>query len=235
MAVNSSGDVIFGFGTEDIYTPGAYKMFSSTNAVLNTPDSVGNDATIGATAVANQGGSAPTFAPLPGGGFATVGYTPVGTYNASGGYFPSFTMNIQTVSTTGAITTRDTVTHAVEDNYYQTANVNWISVLPDGTVEFQEMRDNDYYHDANLADSYTVGGTLDRGSVTLPLPSDGNTPFPSPRPPAPRAMSSASSSTRRTNWWARASARPPSRLRPSPAYRPIPARPPPTASPTPGR
>jgi hypothetical protein len=176
MAVDSSGDVIFGFGAEDIYTPGAYKMFSSANAVLNTPDSVDKDSTIGATAVAGQE-LAPTFVPLPGGGFATVGYTPVGTYNVSAGNFPSFTMNVQTVSTAGAITTRDTVTHAVEDNYYQTASINWISVLPDGTVQFQEIRDNSYYHDANLADSYTVGGTLDRGSVTLPLPSDGNTPF----------------------------------------------------------
>jgi Ca2+-binding RTX toxin-like protein/plastocyanin len=177
VAVDSSGDVIFGFGTSDIFTPGAYKMYSSANAVLNTHDSVGKDATTGATAVANQGGPAPTFVPLPGGGFATVGYTSVGTYNATAGNFPSFTMNVQTVSTAGAITTPDTVTHAVQDNYYQTANINWISVLPDGTVEFQEVTDNSYYHHANLADSYTVGGTLVRGGVTLPLPSDGNTPF----------------------------------------------------------
>jgi hypothetical protein len=176
MAVDSSGDVIFGFGTADVFTLGAYKMFSSSNAVLNTHDSVGKDATTGATAVANQGGQAPTFVPLPGGGFATVGYSAVGAYNASAGNFPSFTMNVQTVSTAGAITTRDTVTHAVEDNYYQTAYVNWISVLPDGTVEFQEIKDNSYYHDTNVADSYTVGGALSRGTVSLPLP-DGDTSF----------------------------------------------------------
>jgi Hint domain len=85
-------------------------------------------------------------------------------------------MNVQTVSTAGAITTQATVTHAVEDNYYQTANINWISVLPDGTVEFQEIKDNSYYHDTNVADSWTVGGSLSRGSVNLPLP-DGNTSF----------------------------------------------------------
>ncbi len=177
MAVDSSGNVIFGFGTEDIYTPGAYKMYSGANAVLNTPDSVGKDATTGATEVANQGGPAPTFVPLSGGGFATVGYTSVGTYDATDGWFPSFTLNIQTVSTGGAITTQDTVPHAVEDNYYQSAKINWISVLPNGTVEFQEERDNSYYHDANVANSYTVGGALNRGGVTLALPSDGSTPF----------------------------------------------------------
>ncbi len=49
-------------------------------------------------------------------------------------------------------------------------------MLPDGTVEFQEPRDNTYYHDANVADTWTAAGGLDRGGVTVPLP-NGDTAF----------------------------------------------------------
>ena len=79
---------------------------------------------------------------MSGGGFATVNYNPSGSYNNSTGGYPNFTLNVQTVSTTGAITTRASVANAIAaGSSYNADNVNWTAVLPNGTVEFQESRD----------------------------------------------------------------------------------------------
>jgi len=165
MAVDSLGDVIFGFGSESVFLPGSYKMFNASNVQLSTPGNTGPEGTLGSTSVANVD-QAPTFVPLSGGGFATVNYNPSGSYNNSTGGYPNFTLNVQTVSTTGAITTRASVANAIAaGSSYNADNVNWTAVLPNGTVEFQESRDFSTFS----ADTWVPGtSTINREAVTTP-------------------------------------------------------------------
>ncbi|OJY76107.1 MAG: hypothetical protein BGP12_00955 [Rhodospirillales bacterium 70-18] len=148
MAVDSQGDVIFGFSSTDIYHPGTYKMFNSS------------DTLIASGTVENQE-VAPRFAPVAGGGFITAGYQPVGSYNSSAGTYPGFTLQVQQISTGGAISTVDTVTGIAGG--VQTRSVNWIDTVGDGTVHFLESGST------TTADIYNVTtGVLTRNGETLP-------------------------------------------------------------------
>jgi hypothetical protein len=120
MAVDSQGDVIFGFEGSNpdlgVFDPGTYEMYSNTDSLVAT----------GTVADMTQ---EPSFAALPGGGFVTVNYTFINGTTALGGLM----MNIQTVSTSGSITTVDSVVALKPQAGSYSPFVNWLSVLPDGT------------------------------------------------------------------------------------------------------
>ncbi|MDR3531093.1 MAG: Hint domain-containing protein [Rhodopila sp.] len=149
MAVDSLGDVIFGFSSNDVFTPGSYMEYNSSGTLIKS-------GTVASTQIA------PVFAALPGGGFITVGYQASGSWNSKTGGYPSYNLVIQTVSASGTLSTVKTVANATASGLYP-LSVKWIDTLANGTVEFQE------YNGTTQADIFDpTTQTLTRNAVTLP-------------------------------------------------------------------
>ena len=171
MAVDSSGDVIFGFSRGGIYTPSSYKEYNSSNTLVSTPDhlvdnGIDIDGTIGSTQLGYVGSV--RFAALSGGGFITAGFSPQGTYNQSAGTWPSFNLLVQEVSSSGSLSTAHTQTNAIVNGASNGYNVGWLTMLPNGTAVFQELA---------YPNSGTTAYTYATGSNTLSTVSIGSLPF----------------------------------------------------------
>jgi hypothetical protein len=82
MAVDSSGDVIFGLNASDVYTSEKYLEYNSSNVLVASGTLAGKSL-------------AGAFAALPGGGFVTVDYAPTGAWSSG---YPGFNLEIHTKS-----------------------------------------------------------------------------------------------------------------------------------------
>jgi Hint domain len=146
MAVDSQGDVIFSFAAGDVYTSTKYLEYNSANQL------------VGSGTLGEKEGFV-AFVATPGGGFVTAYYTPTGAWNESLGRYPGFNLTIQTISSSGAVTTVKTVANAVGAG--QQPSTNNLAVSSNGTFVFQESGQTAY-------DSYDLStNTLTRNAFTL--------------------------------------------------------------------
>ena len=109
LAIDDQGNVILGFGAEDVYHTGYYKMYNSSNAVVTTTTSqlISTSGVGGNSVTLKNEDLAPQFVPVAGGGFLTAGYVPNGARNSNGTY-TNFNLYVQQVATNGSISTPST-------------------------------------------------------------------------------------------------------------------------------
>jgi len=149
VAVDGLGNIILGFNTGNVFDISTYKLYDNTGKLLAT----GNTASYE---------TAPVFVGLASGGFETADYTPSGAWNTYSGY-PGFNLEIQKVSTTGAISTIASVANAdTTDNY--TPEISDIAVNAAGEMVFEEANHTAY--------DTVVGTTLSRDALTPSTPGD---------------------------------------------------------------
>jgi hypothetical protein len=162
LAIDSQGDIILGFGAEDIYHSGYFQEYNSSGTLIGS--STGG--LTGSASIKNQE-QAPFFAPLAGGGFVTVGYTPSGTYNnTSATWSGSFTLNVQEISATGAVSTVATV--AGLSGAAETRTAGAPQLLSNGDIAFQEDAGQAGDQGANEWDLFDPStNTLTRAALSI--------------------------------------------------------------------
>jgi hypothetical protein len=171
VSIDSQGNVIFGFGAQDIFHTGYYEMFNSSGQLVAETSSqvipttgTGGD---GVTVQNQEGG--PQFVPLAGGGFLTAGYVPNGPYDSSAGTYGSFNLYVQEVGTNGQIHTVASVTDALTNANTNEPYFGYFGQLSNGDLVFQE-----YGHTkADIFDPNT--GAITRDAIDVPTGTYGGT------------------------------------------------------------
>jgi hypothetical protein len=147
LAVDSQGDIILGFGANDVYHDGTYKVYNSSGQFVGS----------GTTA---ESQAAPIFVGMAGGGFETVSYQPSGAWNPSVGY-PGFNLVVQSVSSSGVISNVVTVSNADTTDHYA-PSVTDIAVNAQGELVFKEA--------GHTAYDTLNGTTLTRDAISPSAP-----------------------------------------------------------------
>lgn len=129
IAVDGQGNILFSFGSSDVFTPTTYALYNSSGTLIATGTTASDE-------------NPPTFVGLAGGGFETADYTPSGPWNTQSGY-PGFNLEIQSISTSGVISTVATVANADTTDHY-TPSISNIAVNASGDLVFQEAGHTDY-------------------------------------------------------------------------------------------
>jgi hypothetical protein len=162
VAIDSQGNVILGFSAEDIYHSGYFEEYNSSGTLIGS--STGG--VMGSAGIKNQE-QAPNFVPLAGGGFVTVGYTASGSYNnTSATWSGSFTLNVQEISATGAVSTVATV--GGFSGAVQTRIAGAPQLLSNGDIAFQEDSGQTGDQPANDWDVFDpTTNTLTRAALTI--------------------------------------------------------------------
>jgi hypothetical protein len=139
VSIDSQGNVIFGFSSEDVYHTGYYELFNSSNQVVAHTSSqlIPTTGTGGTNLTVQNEEVAPQFVPLAGGGFLTAGYVPNGARAADGTY-TSFGLYVQHVAADGTVSTVSTTAN-VDPGGSQEPTFGYFGELSNGNLAFQEV------------------------------------------------------------------------------------------------
>jgi hypothetical protein len=139
VSIDSQGNVIFGFGSEDVYHTGYYELFNSSNQVVAHTSSqlIPTSGTGGNGLTVQNEEIAPQFVPLAGGGFLTAGYVPNGA-RATDGTYSSFGLYVQHVAADGTVNTVSTTAN-VDPGGFQEPFFSYFGELSNGNLAFVEV------------------------------------------------------------------------------------------------
>jgi hypothetical protein len=163
VSIDSQGNVIFGFGAEDVYHTGYYELFNSSGQLVTATSSqlIPTSGTGGTNLTVQNEEIAPQFVPLAGGGFLTAGYVPNGA-RASDGTYSSFGLYVQHVAADGTISTVSTTAN-VDPGGFQDPTFGYFGELSNGDLAFQEVG----HAKADIFDPST--NTLVRDALDVPV------------------------------------------------------------------
>jgi hypothetical protein len=169
VSIDSQGNVIFGFGAEDVYHTGYYELFNSSGQLVTATSSqlIPTSGTGGTNLTVQNEEIAPQFVPLAGGGFLTAGYVPNGQRNSDGTY-GSFGLYVQHVAADGTVSTVSTTAN-VDPGGFQEPFFSYFGELSNGNLAFVEVG----HTKADIFDPNT--NTLVRDALDVPTGTYGGT------------------------------------------------------------